>query len=260
MRLSETALEAGVSLGVFDVLGSTNDEALAFVEQGLGRAHWVVAREQQAGRGRHGRVWSSPPGNLYASLALVDPCEPARAAQLGFVAGLALHQAVSDVTGLGPDRLSIKWPNDLLLDQAKLAGLLVEGRLSQRGQGFAIIGMGVNCRSHPADTPYRATDLAEVGFAITPDQLFERLSARMVEALTLWQRGDQFGLIRARWLERAAGRGEVIQVRTGETARTGLFRDIDGEGRLVLDGPSGLETIVAGDVFFLPPQSKGLIA
>ena len=260
MKLADSALNAGVSLGVFEALGSTNDEALAFVEQGLGRAHWVVAREQRSGRGRHGRIWSSPPGNLYASLALVDPCEPSRAAQLGFVAGLALHRAVSDVTGLEADRLAIKWPNDLLLDQAKLAGLLVEGRIAPSGQGFAIIGMGVNCLSHPADTPYRATDLTAAGFAVSPDQLFERLSARMVEALTLWQRGDQFGLIRALWLERAAGRGQTIQVRTSENARTGLFRDIDGEGRLVLDGPSGLETIVAGDVFFLPPQSKGLNA
>jgi BirA family biotin operon repressor/biotin-[acetyl-CoA-carboxylase] ligase len=260
VKLSAKAQEAGVTLGVFDVLGSTNDEAFVALDEGVGAAHWVVAREQKAGRGRHGRAWSSPPGNLYASLALLNPCAPQKGAQLGFVAGLALHQALSDVTGLGVERLAIKWPNDIVLDRAKLAGLLVEGRMMALGVSAAVIGMGVNCLSHPDHTPYAATDLKQIGLSVTPDQLFERLSERMFEALALWQSGDHFGRVRALWLERVAGLGQRIQVRTGESAREGIFRDIDADGCLVLDGPQGQETIMAGDVFFLPPESKGLSA
>jgi BirA family biotin operon repressor/biotin-[acetyl-CoA-carboxylase] ligase len=248
-----------MTLGVFDAIGSTNDEALDYVRQGLGVCHWVVARQQNAGRGRHGRVWSSPVGNLYASLALANPCEPRHAPQLGFVAGLALHHAMTDVTGVTADRLTIKWPNDLLLDRAKVAGLLIEGSVGQGGS-YAVIGMGVNCLSHPTDTPYEATDLTAKGAAVTPDMVFERLSMRMAEALSLWDRGAHFALIRKAWLARAAGRGERIRVRTGESAREGLFRDIDEDGRLVLEGAEGLETVLAGDVFFLPPQSRGLSA
>lgn len=244
-----------MSLGAFDAIGSTNDAALAVVRDGQAKAHWVVAREQTAGRGRGGRVWSSPPGNLYASLALADPCEPARAAQLGFVAGLALHRAVTDVTGLTADRLTIKWPNDLLLDRAKLAGLLVEGSVGQ-GTSYAVIGMGVNCAAHPDDTPYPATDLKAAGAYATADMLFERLSMRMAEVLALWDRGARFALIRQAWLARAAGRGETIRVRSGEGAREGVFRDIDAEGRLLLEGADGIETILAGDVFFLPVRGQ----
>lgn len=256
MKLAPEAVAYGMSLGVFDAIGSTNDEALGFVQQGLGLAHWVVARQQNAGRGRSGRSWSSPVGNLYASLALSHPCEPRHAPQLGFVAGLALHHAVTDVTGVTADRLTIKWPNDLLLDRAKVAGLLVEGSVGQ-GTSYAVIGMGVNCLSHPKDTPYAATDLAASGAAVTADMLFERLSMRMAEALNLWNRGEHFVLIRKAWLTRAAGRGETIRVRSGENAREGIFRDIDEEGRLLLEGANGLETVLAGDVFFLPPQSRG---
>lgn len=245
-----------MSLGVFDAIGSTNDEALACVDAGRSHAHWVVAREQTAGRGRSGRVWSSPSGNLYTSLALRDPCEPQRAPQLGFVAGLALHQAVTDVTGLTADRLTIKWPNDLLLDRAKLAGLLVEGS-SGHGQSVAVIGMGVNCCAHPTDTPYPATDLKSAGAFARVDELFERLTQRMAEALALWDRGQQFALIRKAWLTRAAGRGETITVRSGERAREGVFRDIDEEGRLLLERQGGVETVLAGDVFFLPHASRG---
>lgn len=259
MKLAPEAVFYGMSLGVFDAIGSTNDEALGYVREGLSAAHWVVARQQTAGRGRHGRVWTSPVGNLYASLALTDPCEPRHAPQLGFVAGLALHHAVTDVTGVTADRLTIKWPNDLLLDRAKVAGLLVEGSVGQ-GASHVVIGMGVNCLNHPSDTPYEATDLATKGAPATPDMVFERLSMRMAEALSLWNRGAQFALIRKAWLTRAAGRGQMIRVSTGESAREGVFRDIDEEGRLVLDGAHGPETVLAGDVFFLPPQSRGFSA
>jgi BirA family biotin operon repressor/biotin-[acetyl-CoA-carboxylase] ligase len=259
VKLAPEAVSFGMSLGVFDAIGSTNDEALDYVRHGFAAIHWVVARQQNAGRGRHGRVWASPVGNLYASLALSNPCEPRYAPQLGFVAGLALHQAITDVTGVTADRLTIKWPNDLMLDRAKVSGLLVEGSFGPGGS-YAVIGMGVNCLSHPTDTPYDATDLAAKGAAATPDMVFEQLSKRMAEALSLWDKGAQFALIRKAWLARAAGRGERISVRTGESAREGLFRDIDEDGRLVLEGAEGLETVLAGDVFFLPPQSRGLSA
>src|SRR5690606_32841616 len=119
---------------------------------------WVVAREQRAGRGRHGRQWSSPPGNLYASVLLVDPCEARVAPQLGFVAGLALHEAVESVIGIPAPRLALKWPNDLLLDGAKVSGMLLEGH--RIGSSLAIvIGIGINVGAQPEKAPYPVTAL-----------------------------------------------------------------------------------------------------
>ena len=122
------------------------DEARALALQGQATPLWLVADEQSGGRGRHGRSWVSPPGNLYATLLLPEPCAPAVAPELGFVAGTALHAAVSLLIGLGPPRLALKWPNDLLLDGAKTAGLLLEG-LHVGGRFIVLIGFGVNISS-----------------------------------------------------------------------------------------------------------------
>ena len=115
-------------------------------------------QRQEAGRGRRGNAWTSAPGNLYASLLLSEPSPQAVAPQLSFVAGLALHDAVAECAPqIGP-LLKVKWPNDLLIGGAKVAGILIEG---ESEGGFAVvIGFGVNCAAHPSDTPYPATDLA----------------------------------------------------------------------------------------------------
>jgi hypothetical protein len=140
VRLSSEAEAAGYRLSVLDETDSTSNDALAAARAGDPGRHWFVARRQSAGRGRHGRQWASPLGNLYASLLLVEPCPPAVAPQLGFLAGIAAHDAVSRVTGIGAPRLALKWPNDLILDGGKLAGLLLEGQFLQPGGMFCVAG------------------------------------------------------------------------------------------------------------------------
>jgi BirA family biotin operon repressor/biotin-[acetyl-CoA-carboxylase] ligase len=233
-----------------EAVGSTNAEALALAHKGERGPLWISARTQSAGRGRRGGAWVSPAGNLYATLLLTDPSAPERAAELSFVAALALHDAVVEVAQrLGPI-LTVKWPNDLLLDGAKLAGILIEG---ESGPPFAAaIGIGVNCASHPRETSYPATDLATAGAAVTPEQLFVALSAAMLRRLAQWDRGAGFAGIRADWLARAAGVGEAIRVRLPERELAGRFQGLDPYGRLLLREPDGaIETIAAGDVFAL---------
>ena len=166
IRCSETcstkaAVAAGYRHLAFDTLGSTNDEALSRARAGDPGKLWIVAGSQSRGRGRVGRSWSSPVGNLYASLLLVDPAEPRFAAELGFVAGLALARAVNRVAGR-PDEVRIKWPNDLVRHGAKLAGVLVEGTQLPGGAFACVLGFGVNCASHPSGLPYRGNPHREL--------------------------------------------------------------------------------------------------
>jgi BirA family transcriptional regulator, biotin operon repressor / biotin---[acetyl-CoA-carboxylase] ligase len=262
MKLDPRATEAGVRLVVHDVLGSTNAEALKLARDGERGALWVVAGRQTAGRGRRGRAWISEPGNLYASLLLTAPAPAVHWPQLSFVAALAIHDAVLDVAaGLKP-RLAIKWPNDVLFDAAKIAGILIEGQSGQREEaaeeGAAAIGIGVNCTSHPPDTDHPATDLAAAGAAVSPDLLFRALSAKMLGRLAQWNRGEGFSTIRADWLARAVGVGETVRVRLADREITGRFEELDAAGALMLRLPDGgAATIAAGDVFVLTPSAGG---
>src|SRR5882757_12883 len=156
MRLEPSLAAAGVRLISLDLVASTNSEALALAGRGECGPLWVVARRQTGGRGRRGRAWVSDTGNLFASLLLTDPAPPPRCPELAFVAALAVHDAVMEVAGSAKADLTIKWPNDLLLNGAKLAGILIEGD----GAGAVVVGIGVNCVSHPGDMEYPATDLA----------------------------------------------------------------------------------------------------
>ena len=190
-----------------------------------------------------------PPGNLHATLLLTEPSAPETAPQLSFVAALALLDALG-VTApqLGP-LLKVKWPNDLLLGGAKVAGILIEGESELE---FAVaIGLGVNCVTHPKDTAFPATDLKAAGALVTPGQLIAVLSAAMQKRLEQWQRGQGFANVRADWLKRAAGLGQDIRVRLPEREFSGRFQGLDDAGRLLVDGPGGMTTVTAGEVFAL---------
>lgn len=292
--LPDAARAAGYRLIVRDAVGSTMEEARRALHAGESGKLWIVAREQTAGRGRHGRRWGSPPGNLYASLLLTAPCEPALAPQLGFVAGLALHDAAARLLGApacggegrreegssgrhdavpppparpptpnppppraggGGPRLALKWPNDLLVGRAKTAGLLLEGE-SRAGRLDLIIGFGVNIASFPPDTPYPATALAMHAPDATIEAMLEALSEAFVARLAIWSRPGGFGPIRDAWLERAAFLGETITLRLPEGELAGIFAGIDPSGRLELETREGRRVIDAGDLYFGPPDSS----
>lgn len=248
MELDPTAAAAGVRLTVLDSVGSTNAEALAAARAGEAGPLWVVAERQTAGRGRRGRAWHSPAGNLHASLLLSDACAAPRAPQLSFVAALALYDALAEVAPALAPRLTLKWPNDLLLGGAKAAGILVEGETLPDGRFVTVLGLGVNCAAHPPDTPYRATNLAQAGAAVVPGRLFGALSRTLLARLAQWRRGDAFGAVRDDWRSRAAGIGERVRLR-GKTEIAGVFEGIDDDGRLLLRAEDGaLRAFAAGEV------------
>ncbi|MGD1036700.1 MAG: biotin--[acetyl-CoA-carboxylase] ligase [Roseiarcus sp.] len=243
---------AGWRVARYARLGSTSDEARRRAALGDPGRLWIVAGEQTRGRGRHGRSWSSPPGNLYASALVVEPCAAAIAPQIGFVAGVALVKAVEDLGGAG---VALKWPNDLLWNGAKLAGLLVEG-VAAPGRGLAcVVGVGVNCLSSPQGLACPVADLhAALQRAVSSDALFRRLAARFHEAIGVWSRGAGFAEIRARWLAAAAGLGGPIRVAGSRGSREGLFEGLDAEGRLLMRTAGALETIESADIFLMPPS------
>lgn len=258
MELDAAVAAAGVRLLVHDSVGSTNVEGLAQARAGVRGPLWITARLQTAGRGRRNRVFVSEPGNLYATLLLTDPSPPDRAAELSFVAALALHDAVVEcASALGP-RLRFKWPNDLLCDGAKLAGILVEGE-STAGRPLAtVVGIGVNCAHHPPGMAYPATDLAEAGALVTPQMLFRALARSLLERVRQWDRGNGFPTIRAAWLARAVGLGQRIRVSLPERELEGRFETLDGSGRLILRLANGNhEAVAAGDIF--PLETDGAL-
>lgn len=240
---------AGVRHTAYEMLGSTNAEALGRARAGERGPLWISARAQSAGRGRRNTRWVSTPGNLFATLLLIEPSPPAQAAQLSFVAALALHDAVAACAPqLGP-ALKLKWPNDLLLGGRKLAGILIEG---EKARHLAVaIGIGVNCTSHPAGTPFPATDLAAAGALVGSDAVLAALAAAMQRRLTQWEEGRGFSSIRADWLKRAAGLGEDIRVRLPEREFSGRFEGLDESGRLLVGGPTGVTPVTAGEVLGL---------
>ncbi len=246
------ALPPGYRRLAFDALPSTSAEALVTARRGDAGGLWVTAAIQTAGRGRRGRPWSTERGNLAASLLLIDPASADVAATLSFVAGVALHRAVVDVAGANvAPRLGLKWPNDLLLDRDKVAGILIEGERLPDGRFATVVGIGVNCVSHPnVAGPPAATDFAARGMGIAADALFDALAVRFAEGIATWDRGAGFAAVREAWLARAAGVGEPVRVNLADRVIEGRFEALDEAGRLIVErSDGGREAFAAGDVF-----------
>jgi BirA family transcriptional regulator, biotin operon repressor / biotin---[acetyl-CoA-carboxylase] ligase len=222
----------------FDAIDSTNEEARRRALAGDPGRMWIVAHEQTAGRGRRGRAWISLKGNLHASALLIDPCPPRSAPQLGFVAGVALAAAARDVDAA---QIGLKWPNDLMLEGAKCAGILVEGVGLAGGRAAYVAGVGVNCAHAPEGLDYPTTCLTRAsGSAVAPGELFRRLVERFSETLDEWRAGEGFASIRAAWLDCALGLGGRIEIDGRGGKREGVFDGIDADGRLLLRGRRGL--------------------
>jgi BirA family biotin operon repressor/biotin-[acetyl-CoA-carboxylase] ligase len=228
-------------------VGSTNDWLLQHAPD-LPDGHWVIADRQTAGRGRRGRAWSDGAGNLMASVLV--RAEGA-VQQLSFVAALALHDALLAAGGQGSGtpsaRLSLKWPNDVLLDGVKMSGILLE-----RAGDSVIIGFGVNIVSHPEGTERPATSLAAAGWpAVAPVDLLAQLVPAFAAVRTLWATTG-FESIRQRWLAHAAGIGDRIAARLGTETLEGRFEGLAGDGALELRLDEGsLRLVHAGEVFAL---------
>jgi len=234
---------------------STNSEARRQAEAGAASPVWIVADSQSAGRGRRGRHWQSPVGNLMTTLLLPGATAPAsaeQAGQLAFVAGLALHATIAHYLAGENAAVSLKWPNDVLVNGAKISGILLEtASTGQGGPDWLAIGLGLNLAHHPDDTPYPATSLAAHKVRV-PDNLtaLAELSTQFDRFFRLWQQ-DGFTAIGAAWRLRAQNLGEMIEVRLENQTLKGIFEDIDGQGALLLHLNDGTrQTIATGDLFF----------
>jgi BirA family biotin operon repressor/biotin-[acetyl-CoA-carboxylase] ligase len=232
-----------------ETVGSTNDEAKQLARQGAAAGTVVWALEQTAGRGRRGRRWSSPCGNLYASLIMRPVAAPDRAAQLGFVAALAATDALHElVPELG--ETACKWPNDILVGGRKIAGILLESEMDKgENLAFLIVGVGINLVSAPPDTEYPATSIAGEGGPPPSPQAALGAFARHFAAWAQRWGGEGFAPVREAWRARAASLGEQIRVRLDTATLQGIFVDIDQQGTLLLKTKGGLRLISAGDVF-----------
>ncbi len=232
----------------FDVLDSTNEEASRLAEKAERGPLWVVAVSQTKGRGRRGRVWISKPGNLYASLLTEIEAPLETCGQLSFVAALAVGDLVSGY--VSDARVTLKWPNDILLNRRKIAGILVEASSSGAGSSM-IVGCGVNLANHPDQIEFPATSLADVmGHAPDSEAALERLVACWDTWYEIWDKSG-FEPIRSAWLERAEGLRENLSVQLGDSEIEGVFENISDDGALLVRvNGGGVERITAGDVFF----------
>jgi BirA family biotin operon repressor/biotin-[acetyl-CoA-carboxylase] ligase len=237
---------------VLDEVGSTNREAFERAEAGETGPLWIMARRQTAGRGRSGRQWASEPGNLYASLLARLACAPAVVPQLSLLAGVAVMDAIVHAAGGPMAGLRLKWPNDVLIGQAKCAGILAES-ISGHDGVVAVIGTGINLAWHPADLGRAATNLTEHGVRISPDDMLALLAPAVQHWLEVWQCGAGFAQVRAAWLERAGPAGESCTVNTGAERVEGTFLGLDAGGALLMQDQAGRQRTVAfGDVMLAP--------
>ncbi len=225
-----------------DLIGSTNDEALRLAREGAPDGTVVVARQQSAGRGRQGRVWISPPGNLYVSFlirtARFPGLVPSCVSEIGFVAALAVADTLDTI--IAGSRL--KWPNDVLLAGAKIAGILTE----MTGDAI-VIGIGINVAHSPPDMPYPVVSAASLGAVATADDALATLTDRLERRLTAWG-AYGFGPVREAWLQRGPTLGQSLTARVGSSTVTGGYAGLAEDGALLLTTADGTRRIVAGEV------------
>ena len=233
----------------FESIGSTNDEARRLAAAGDTGPVWITADEQTAGRGRRGRAWISPKGNLMSTLLLKPQRPAAECAQLSFVSAIASAHTVAH---FAPEAdIKVKWPNDVLASGRKISGILLESASAGGEPYFLAIGIGINLAHFPPDTEFPATSLAMLGVQPPPvSKALAQLATHFAKWYEVW-RGHGFVPVRDAWLARAANLGGRIRARLTNGETSGVFEGIDETGALLLrESPERLRTIAAGEVFF----------
>ncbi|MCG6857386.1 MAG: biotin--[acetyl-CoA-carboxylase] ligase [Salaquimonas sp.] len=256
-------LPTGYRLIELDETVSTNSACLEAAQAGDSGYLWIRAEHQLSGRGSRGRSWTSGPGNLFASLLLIDPAPSVALANLTFVAALGVHEAIAALAvAHGEDSdIRLKWPNDVLVSSRKVSGILLESHeinIGGKRRRAIIIGIGINCMSHPHDVPTPATNLAVEGMTVSARDMMGRVALGVDNWLKRWDRGRNFDEIRRHWLSHATGLSKRIEVHLANRELTGIFEGIDETGMLRLRLDDGqLTTISSADVFFDVPPAAG---
>jgi len=235
-----------------DTVTSTNDEAMVLAAEGAAAGTLVWARTQTKGRGRRGRSWSSPEGNLYLSLILRPGRDATGAAELAFLAAIAIGEGIAPLI---PASVAVryKWPNDVLLNGRKVAGVLLESSLGPKGGlDWLVIGVGVNVLGFPKRTGYPATSLvAEGAEGLDAACVLEGFCQAFLSGYERW-RDEGFAGVRRRWLGRAAGIGETIEVRLDGETLSGIFAGLDEAGALILRRAGEEDRRISAGEVFLP--------
>lgn len=242
-------LPTGTPVEIFDTLDSTSAEARRRSEAGETGPLWILALRQTAGYGRRGRGWEQDTGDFAGTLLFTPDAPAERWGQLSFVVALALAGALDEA--IGEERISLKWPNDVLIEGGKCAGILLESLGAQLS-----IGVGVNMVTAPQGLPYKTARLVDYvapppgpgAFAASLDSHFQLLYQQ-------WKTAG-FAPIRDAWLARARGLGSDITVRLPNRELAGVFEGVDETGALILRSRDGTQTIAAGDVFFSPQREE----
>lgn len=247
--MTEPRLPEPARLLRYDTLGSTNDEAKRLAEAGAPAWTVVWAQAQTAGRGRRGRAFVSPRGNLYLSVILRPEGPAASVAQLGFAAALAVGEGLAAVLPPGRD-IRYKWPNDVLVDGRKIAGILLESSATPAGGvAWLVAGLGLNIVSHPEGTDWPATSLAALGAGtVTVEAMLAEAISVFHRWVSVWRRCG-FEPVRGAWLARAYGLGEAVAVRLPRESFSGRFIDLDRDGVLLVETEAGPRRVAAGEIF-----------
>ena len=245
-------MPAGYRLVRLDTIDSTNAEAKRRADMGEPGPLWIWSARQSKGRGRAGREWTSKVGNLFASLLIRLNCPLQTASQLALVAGIITYETTSKLIAYeGRSKLRLKWPNDVLLDEEKIAGMLLENLANSNDKGtVVVVGTGLNLANHPENLPQPAISLDAYGLTVTPAAALEVLAATTHEWLQRWNEGASFPTIRRAWLDRAGPMGRRLIVRINETQVEGTYAGLNQDGSLRLKTEDGVHAVTAGDVFF----------
>ena len=248
-------LPPGFNLVLLETVGSTNDEARRRADEGAPEGTVIQALTQTDGRGRRGRVWVSPAGNLYASLILRPDCSAAAGLELSFVSAIAMCDAISSIL---PPMVTVtaKWPNDILINERKVAGILLESSSGSTGNlRWLVVGVGVNIQHFPREAEYPATSLHFEGVTdIEPQEMLSAFTRYFKRWFDIWK-SEGFSVIRDAWLQRAEGLGKALEVRLPEERFVGRFMDIDENGSLLVELENGtVRSVTTGDIF--PQESQ----
>jgi BirA family biotin operon repressor/biotin-[acetyl-CoA-carboxylase] ligase len=242
-------LDAGAPVETFDEIDSTLLEARRRAERGELGPVWLIARSQTAGRGRRGRAWSSLDGNLMATCLFATDRPPAEIALLGFATGLAIAETLEENIGAG--RAALKWPNDVLIDGAKISGILLDSGALGHGGAWASLAFGVNLAAAPEGLDQRTTSLRAVLPPDAPAPSPEAFLAALRPKLEAWAariEREGFEPLRQGWLKRAHGLGQQARVVQGSETLEGRIAGLSPRGELELDTAAGRRLIAAGDV------------
>lgn len=249
----QDAGRASTMVITLEEIDSTNVEAGRHASRGESGPLWITARRQSRGKGRSGRSFQSPPGgNLYASLLLSLVAPAASLPQISLLAGVAACDAIASVSGRTPPKgMRLKWPNDILIGDGKLCGILTESTMAAESPGSmsVVIGWGINLAIQPTNLDRPVTSLAAQGVHVSPEGMLGCLDEQVFRWLSIWDSGHGFASIRAAWIERAGAVGERLIFNSGQGPMEGTFVGLDEDGALLMaDSLGHMRRVTFGDV------------